>query len=65
MTFTKATSRYPSNWIKVRNDSIIYESNIDGTIVLVSLKIIDKQKIAGNAVWSDGTTSMNLIKKED
>jgi hypothetical protein len=65
MTFSNATSRYPSNWIKVRNDSIIYQTDINGTIVLFSLKIIDKQKIAGNAVWSDGETSMNLIKKED
>ncbi len=65
MTFTNGTSRYPSSWIKVRNDSIIYESDINGTTVRFSLKIIDKQKIAGNAVWSDGETSMSLIKKEE
>ena len=65
MTFTNGTSRYPSSWIKVRNDSIIYQTDINGTIVLCSLKIIDKQKITGKAVWSDGETSMNLTKKED
>lgn len=65
MTFTNGNVRYLSNWIKVRNDSIIYQSNIDGTIVLCSLKIIDNQKIAGKAVWDEGETLMNLTKKEE
>lgn len=65
MAFTDGTTRFPSNWIKVTNDSIIYESDIDGTIVLFSLKIQDKSKITGNAVWNEGETIMNLTKKDD
>jgi hypothetical protein len=65
MAFTDANYKYPSNWIKVKGDSIIYEADINETIVLFSLKIIDKKKISGNAVWNDGETIMTLTKKED
>jgi hypothetical protein len=65
MEFTDGANKVPSNWIKVKSDSIIYESDINGTIVLFSLKINDKLKITGNAVWSEGVTLMNLTKKED
>jgi hypothetical protein len=56
---------YPSNWLEVKGDSILYESDIDGMIVLFSLKIDEKTKISGNAVWYDGESSLNLTKKED
>jgi hypothetical protein len=65
MEFTDGANKFPSNWVKVKSDSIIYESDINGTIVLFSLKINDKLKITGNAVWSEGVTLMNLTKKED
>jgi len=56
---------YPSSWVKAKSDSIIYESNIDGEIVLFSLKIKDKTNITGDAVWSSGQTVMILTKKEE
>jgi hypothetical protein len=61
--FTDKNYTFPSNWIKVKSDSIIYGSNIDGETVLFSLKVIDKLKVTGNAVWSGGETLMILTKK--
>jgi hypothetical protein len=65
MTFTDGNYKFPSNWTKEKNDSIIYESDINGTTVLISLKITDKLKISGNAVWNEGETLLILTKKED
>jgi len=65
MEFTGNPSHYPSTWIKVRNDSLIYESDINGTLVRFSLKIIDNKTVSGEAVWSEGQTAMNLKKKEE
>jgi len=64
-TFTDGDYRFPSNWIIVRTDSVMYESDIDGTTVLFSLKIVDKLNIKGNAVWSGGETLMIVTRKED
>jgi hypothetical protein len=64
MAFTDGNYRFPSNWVKVKGDSLIYESEINGETVLFSLKIIDKLKVTGNAVWSDGETLMDLTKKD-
>ncbi len=55
----------PSSWLKAKGDSIIYTSNVDGEIVLFSLKIKDKTNINGDAVWSTGQTEMILTKKEE
>ena len=65
MQFTGGYYIYPSSWLKAKGDSITYESNIDGTIVLFSLKIKDKSNVAGSAVWYEGETVMILTKKED
>ena len=64
MKFTDGNYKYPSDWLKVNNDSIKYQTNVDGEIVLFSLRIIDKVKVTGNAVWSYGETLMILTKKE-
>jgi hypothetical protein len=63
--FTDGNYKCHSNWFKVKSDSIIYESYIDGTTVLFSLKLVDKTKVTGNAVWIDGETHMILTKKEN
>jgi hypothetical protein len=63
--FTDGDYRFPSNWIIVRTDSVMYESDIDGTTVLFSMKIVDKLNIKGNAVWSGGETLMIVTRKED
>jgi hypothetical protein len=64
MTFTDGNYKYPSDWLTVKNDSVKYQSDIDGTTVLFSLKIIEKNKLKGNATWSSGETIMILTKKE-
>jgi len=64
MQFTDGQYKLSSNWVKVKNDSIKYESTVDGTSVLFSLKVVDKQKISGNAVWEGGETSMILTRKQ-
>lgn len=64
MKFTGSDFKIPSNWVKSKGDSIYYESDIDGTIVLFSLKVVDKENINGNAVWSDGQTVMILKRKK-
>jgi hypothetical protein len=63
ITFTDMSYRFPSNWIKVKNDSLLFETTINNDAVLFSLKL-DKKNITGNAVWSEGETLMILTKKE-
>jgi hypothetical protein len=65
IAFTDGNYRFPSNWIKVKGDSLIYESSINSEAVLFSLKMTEKLKITGNAVWSGGETLMVLTKKGD
>jgi hypothetical protein len=65
MAFTDSDYRFPSNWIKVKTDSVIYESDINGATVLFCLKIVDKMNIKGNAAWSGGETPMILNREED
>jgi hypothetical protein len=64
-SFIESKFKIPSYWIKVKNDSIIYKTIVDGTEVLFSLKIENEANIKGNAVWSDGETQMILKKKKD
>jgi hypothetical protein len=55
--------QFPSEWLKVRNDSIIYEVAFDDTTVRFSLKVTDANKMTGKAVWDDGETPVILTKK--
>ena len=61
MTFDEAID-FPSNWVRFRNDSIIYQTVFDAATVVFSLKIIDKNKMAGKAVWEEGETDFILTK---
>jgi hypothetical protein len=63
ITFTDMSYRFPSNWVKVKNDSLLFETTINNDAVLFSLKL-DKKNITGNAIWSEGETQMILTKKE-
>lgn len=63
ITFTGDTFKYPSNWVKVKKDSVIFEVNIHGEGILCSLKIENRKNIKGNAVWSFGETIV-ILKKE-
>jgi hypothetical protein len=54
---------FPSSWVKVSNDSIIYQVEFDLATVLFSLKVIDKDNMSGRAVWKEGQTAVVLRKK--
>lgn len=53
---------YPSSWVRVRNDSIIYQTDFDQATVLFSLKVNDESNMTGKAVWSHGETAIVLKK---
>jgi len=65
MEFTYGYYPYYSSRLRVKSDSIIYTTNVDGEIVLFSLKIKGKSYITGDAVWSTGQSEMILTKKEE
>lgn len=49
-SFSDIPYSFVSNWVKVRNDSLIFETYINTNAVLFSLKLEDT-KIEGEAVW--------------
>lgn len=63
-SFGNESYSFHSLWVKANNDSLIYNSVVDGTDVIFSLKIENESNINGNAVWSDGETRMILKKKK-
>ena len=65
MEFSGGYYIYPSSRLQAKSDSIIYTTNVDGEMVLFSLKIKDKSNITGDAVWSTGQSEMILTKKEE
>ena len=62
-TFTNMKYKFPCTWVKVKKDSVIFESNINGYNVLSSLKIENKTNMKGNCVWSSGESKLVLKKK--
>lgn len=48
--------QFPSDWVKIKGDSIIYETTFDEDKVRFSLKVIDDQNLEGKAVWDEGET---------
>jgi hypothetical protein len=62
MTFDDLVA-FPSSWVKVSSDSIIYQMDFDLATVLFSLKVIDKDNMSGKAVWKEGETPVLLRKK--
>jgi hypothetical protein len=55
--------QFPSQWVKVVNDSILYEVAFDDTTVHFALKATDSNNMIGKAVWDDGETPIILTKK--
>jgi hypothetical protein len=62
MTFDDLVA-FPSSWVRVRNDSLIYQMDFDLATVRFSLKVIDKDNMTGKAVWKEGQTAVILRKK--
>ena len=61
MTFD-GYDEYQSKWLKVRNDSIIYEIDFGEAKVLFSLKVNGGNSMTGKAVWDNGETRITLTK---
>jgi hypothetical protein len=62
-TFAGETIIYSSTLIRFNADSLIFE--INGLDVLCTLKVEDKNKMTGNAVWEGGETRLFLTKQEN
>lgn len=56
--------RFPSDWVKTDNDSIIYEVSFESDKVRFSLKIMDEQNLEGKAVWENGETPIIFRRKK-
>jgi len=61
--FTNMSYKFPCTWVKVKKDSIIFVSNINGHDVLSSLKIENKASMTGICVWRSGESKLILKKK--
>ncbi len=62
ISFVNMPYSFESNWVKVRNDSLIFNTYVNSEDVLFSLKL-EKDNIAGEAVWMDGKTKISLTRE--
>ncbi len=62
ISFNDVPYSFVSEWVKVRNDSLFFETYINSGAVLFSLKLEEKN-IKGNAVWGDGETEISLTRE--
>jgi hypothetical protein len=56
-------NKYPSENIKFSNDSLIFNVMVDGEDVAVALKIEEKSKMTGKAIYSGGEVQMTLTRE--
>jgi hypothetical protein len=61
-TFTGETYSYGSTSVNYKNDTLSFV--IGGLGVLCTLKLENKGKLSGNAVWDEGESRLFLTKKE-
>jgi hypothetical protein len=64
ITIFNTGERFKSSWLKVKNDSILFESQINDGVVQVSLKMNDNNSMTGTANWGIGESSL-ILKKQD
>lgn len=64
LTIFNTGERIKSTWFKVKNDSILFESQINDGVVHVSLKMTDDNRMTGTANWGIGESSL-ILKKQD
>ncbi len=60
--FSGDSNEYTSTLVKCTGDSLVFE--ISGLGALCTLKIEDKAKMAGKAVWPDGESPLYLTKAD-
>jgi hypothetical protein len=63
MSFTNLGYTFTGEKIRVQNDSVYFMIWIENTDVSVSLKIEDKTKMTGTAVYYEGTVPLTLVKE--
>ena len=61
-TFTGENYAYTSTLIKLSQDTLIFE--INGLDVTCTLRVENKTKLIGNAVWEGGESPLMLTKNE-
>lgn len=64
ITIFNSGDRFKSNWLKINNDSILFESQTDDGVVHVSLKMTSNNSMTGKADWGIGETPL-MLKKQD
>lgn len=56
--------KFPSGWVKAKNDSIFFEVDFGDTVVVFSLKVNDDNTMSGKAAWDEEETPILLTKTE-
>jgi len=55
--------KFPSDWVRVKGDSIIWETTFEKDKVKFMLKVMDDQNMNGKAVWDEGETPVMLRRQ--
>jgi hypothetical protein len=65
MSFTGSEYKIPGEKVKALNDSILFSVYLEGQDIKVLLKIEDKAKMSGKAVYTEGEVPLTLTKSAD
>jgi len=65
MMFTTSGYSFPGEKVTLRNDSLFFLIWVEGTDVNVALKIEDKTKMSGDAVYFEGAVPLTLTREAE
>ena len=65
MAFTGSENEFAGDKVKLVNDSLFFSIYIEGEDVAVKLKMEDRTKMSGKAVYSEGDVPLTLTKDVD
>jgi hypothetical protein len=57
--------RYSSRWVKMENDTLIFNVDINGEMVVCRLLAVEENKLTGTAGNMEDESPLILTKKED
>jgi hypothetical protein len=57
--------RYSSSWVKMENDTLIFNVDINGEMVVCRLLAVEENKLTGTAGNMEDESPLILTKKED
>jgi hypothetical protein len=57
--------RFSSRWVKMENDTLIFNVDINGEMVVCRLLAVEENKLAGTAGTMEDESPLILTKKED